>query len=493
VPLPDGNKFKYGQQPHICVVMFHALRWNRFSFWKKETEKMLAQKVIIKFEQVAEQSQGLVKRIVGFVQARHLLGLFDATDLEANPRSAKAGANSVTTDIRESIENSPSIFPFKTKGVLVGTSKYIPLQRNRYELRFEQPDIEGILDGGHNMLAIGTEILSNVVSDDRELARVRLWADFRAAWTKYRSEVDQIREYLDFVVPLEILVPANPDDEDNVEEFLTSLLDICAARNNNVELTREARAHKRGFYDRIQALLPEEVRKKIEWKTNDGGIIKVRDVIALAWIPLSLLDLPNNLRVSPQNIYRNKGECARVFDELMSHDSVSKRQEGTSLHELVNPAIESAFEILSVLPELYDKIYLDFPSAYNESGGSFGKINIVKIFDPEKANDGNQKYIRSQPFSHFTSKPTKFRYPDGLIMPLVYGLKALMKRRNGRLEWIVDPEKFLDQHFPEIVDAYRLVLEMSRFDPQKLGKNETSYKIAVSEFEKALMKSQHMN
>jgi len=71
-------------------------------------------------------------------------------DLEANPRSAKAGA--VTADIIESIQDTPETFPFKTKGVLVGASDYEPLQRHRYELRFENTKIEGILDGGHNML-----------------------------------------------------------------------------------------------------------------------------------------------------------------------------------------------------------------------------------------------------------------------------------------------------------------------------------------------------
>jgi hypothetical protein len=43
----------------------------------------------------------------------------------------------------------------------------------------------------------------------------------------------------------------------------------------------------------------------------------------------------------------------------------------------------------------------------------------------------------------------------------------------------------------EIAGAYKLVLGMSGFDPQKVGKNETSCKIALSEFEKALIKEQN--
>lgn len=50
---------------------------------------MTTKKLIIKFEDAAEQVHGSVRRIVGFVQAKSLLGLFDAVDLEANPRSVK--------------------------------------------------------------------------------------------------------------------------------------------------------------------------------------------------------------------------------------------------------------------------------------------------------------------------------------------------------------------------------------------------------------------
>jgi hypothetical protein len=447
-------------------------------------------RVIIKFEQVAEQVQGPVKRIIGFVLAKHMLGLFDAADLQANPRSAKAG--SVTEEIMESIGSSADIFPFKTKGVLIGASEYEVLRRNRYELRFIDPDVEGVLDGGHNMLAIGTKILCNVIENNRELSKIKVWDDFKKAWEIWRPEVTAIKDHLDFLVPIEVLVPSELDDEEIVHEFKTSLLDICAARNNNVELTVEARANKKGFYNEIRKLLPKPVAARIEWKTNDGGQVKVRDIIALAWIPLSKLELPIDIRVSPQNIYRNKGECIRAFDRLMNDKNVSKPYNGYA-HELHNTAVGSAINILSDLPELYDKIYQDFPEAYNASGGHFGRISIVKMYEPGKRREKNPKYVRTQPHTHFTQRPVRYRYPDGLIMPLVYGLRALMQVKDNKLKWVVDPKKFLDAHINEIAAAYKLVLEMSRYDPQKIGKNENSYKFALGEYEKALLKQEQLN
>lgn len=442
-------------------------------------------KIIIKFEQVAEQSNGPVKRVIGFVEAKNMLNLFDAADLAANPRSAKTG--DVTDAINDSINDDPTIFPFKTKGILLGSSEYEALQRNRYQLVFAS-SIEGILDGGHNMLAIGKNILARVIDDERELKRIKLWDDFHAAWAENRDAIAELRDELDFLIPVEVLVPANVDDEDVVASFKSVLLQICAARNNNAELARETKANQRGFYEEIKKALPPAVSDRIEWKTNmAGGDVKARDIIALAWIPLTLIDLPEKIKApQPQNIYRNKGECVKLFDELMEDKSVSEPEDGP-IHALHNSSVASAISILGDLPELYDKIYADFPKAYN-AWGDFGRMKIVRIFDASKKADKTGKYVRSQPETHFTETPVKYRYPDGLIMPLVYGLQALMKVKNGKVQWVTDPKAFLDRHLKDIAGAYKLVIDMSDYDPQKVGKNEASYKIALSEFEKALLK-----
>ena len=108
--------------------------------------------------------------------------------------------------------------------------------------------------------------------------------------------------------------------------FVQSCLEICAARNNNAELTLETKANQKGFYDAIKRALPAVVADRIEWKSNiAGGDVKVRDIIALSSIPLSLLPALPVKAPPPQNIYRNKGECAKLFDDLMSDPSVSTR------------------------------------------------------------------------------------------------------------------------------------------------------------------------
>lgn len=53
-----------------------------------------------------------------------------------------------------------------------------------------------------------------------------------------------------------------------------------------------------------------------------------------------------------------------------------------------------------------------------------------------------------------------YSYPDGLIMPLVYGLKALMaKDEKGHVRWKEDPARFLDDCLQAIVKKYRVILD----------------------------------
>jgi hypothetical protein len=389
------------------------------------------------------------------------------------------------------------LFPFKSKGILIGTSGYESLQRNRFELVFDDPASEGILDGGHNMLAIGLHMLS-AVADEKEVARVSLWEDMKDLWVEYREELETEKETFDFLVPVELLVPSDPDDFRTVQQFEMSVLDICAARNNNAQLSQETKSNKLGFYTEIRDRLDPDIAARVEWKSNEwesseARPIKVRDLLALAWIPLNKANeeklLPLDIGVTPQNIYRNKGECSKQFDKLMMHPGVSAPVEGPT-HELNNDTVASCFDILADLPALYDYIYENFPDAYNSNNYRFGSSTIVKIYDPIKRETAKDKtaYVATQPTTHYLNKPVYYRYPDGLIMPLVYGLKGLMEIEDERVVWATDPKAFLAKYLGDIAGAYRLVLDMARFDPQKLAKNQASHEFAVSEFEKALIK-----
>jgi hypothetical protein len=442
--------------------------------------------LIIRFETVDRQTEGPVTRLVGFVRARNLLPLMDAATLEANPRTAKVGQ--ITTDIRESIEMTPDLFPFKTKGILVASANCKELERRRYHMTFENPAIEGILDGGHNTLAIGLHILSVAGVEPREIKRLKTWPEFKEAWDANQDKVKALKAVaasgeggpLDFLVPVEVLIPSDPDDDLRFEAFTSSLFEICAARNNNRQLADEAKANKKGLYDHLRVTVPEEIAKRVEWKSNDGGDVKIRDIVALSWIPLNLMNLPDGVsKPRVVDMYSQKGKCSAAFDALMEHPEVSK-QTGDGTFELHSQKIGKALAVAGIMPLLYDLIYREFPGAYNESGGRFGRLSSVKM-----AND-----MKTKPVTAFSKTPVQYSYPDGFIMPLVYGLSALMEtNEDGIVSWKVDdPAKFVKDTLTSVVRRYRAIIEAFSGDPAKIGKNEGAYTIAKDAFETELLK-----
>jgi hypothetical protein len=190
-------------------------------------------------------------------------------------------------------------------------------------------------------------------------------------------------------------------------------------------------------------------------------------------------ELPDGIRVNPNQIYRNKAVCVAAFNKLLEHEEVSTPAEGGYAYKLHNKSVKSAMQIAGVFPELYDVLYDEMPNAYNKSGGSFGKISAVKIYDPNKAAEKNPKYLRSKPSTPFSQNPAEYTCPDGFIVPLLYGLRSLLKvDKDGLLVWKTNPQAFLSKYLIDIMKSYRLVMEMANFDPQKVGKNISAYEFA---------------
>lgn len=448
----------------------------------------------INFDQAGEQTTGNVKRVTGLVKIKHLIPLIDKLELEANPRDSRVG--NVTNDIRESLEKTPETFPFKTKGILVGASQYEARDRNRYFVTFTNPAIEGILDGGHNTMAIGLYILNLALGDEAsaEIKKVKIWNDFKDLWEASREKVALYRQSLspedaelETLVPLELLLPNDPEDFNSVEQFSKSLLEICAARNNNVQLKTEAKANQAGYFDSLRDQLDPAIANRIEWRPNDGGDIKVADVVALSWIALAKIDNTfvdeDGRSVEAPNatqIYSSKGECVSRFERLLSSPDVSETNAGDFKRDLKNKKVLSAFKLTADILKLYDYIYEAFPDLYNANDGRFGGITTVK-----KMNDAARTKR-----TKFGNKDISWKYPDGFIVPLVYGLGALIEEKeDGSLGWSTDPYRFLKDHLADVVTKYKGVIAVVQHDPQKVGKAAVSYTTAEDAFETAFLKA----
>ena len=449
---------------------------------------MKSHTVILKFDEACRSERYSLQRIEGTITADSMIRLIDIADLHANPREAKVG--SVTEAITETLETSTDLFPFKSKGILIASANCRELERSRFELSFADEDIEGVLDGGHNMLAIALFIIRQALGEKeakKALRSVRRWEEVSPVWTKYRSEIEDVKKDLGFFVPTEIIFPK--DSAEGRDAYEGAILEIAQARNNNAQLTEETKANKAGHYDALRDALDRPLVEEVEWKTNDGGRIKARDLVALTWVPLSVL--PEGLGLSeitsfnPVNIYRNKGYCVNAFNLLMQRDEVSQKTKG-DIRELTNPAVKSAIKIMREIPELFDYVYTIFPDAYNDVSPGFGRISSVRIFEPGKYNAREKKYLATPPKTKFYQRDTKFDFPEGFIAPVVWALRELLEFKEGTVVWKTDPKKFLDGNLRKFMQVYHGFIAMANYDPQKVGKTNSTYQLACNDFKARL-------
>ncbi|MEM7596865.1 MAG: hypothetical protein AAF382_04150 [Pseudomonadota bacterium] len=459
-------------------------------------------KFILKFKEVSVQPSDptgvVVKRAIGFVNIKELLPLLDSRSLAPNPRSAKK--NAIIEGILGTLNSDPELFRFKSKGLLISSHKVEELERNRFRLEFNKDFVDGVLDGGHNLFAIGIFVLSQV-APEKELQRVRTWDDLDEIWSEYRDAIQELEFDTEDLVAVELIFPPKPNDE-SLDAFDQIAFDISQARNANTQVKTEAFQNKLGFYDVLKEALPEELGRRVEWKpgvveASDAKPISVRDIVALAWIPLNLANehklLPTNISVSPQNIYSRKGECSDKFNALMKLDAVTEPIGGKAgqARQLKHKAVESCLRITADLPRLFDLIYEKFPSFYNDGGANrFGSRTIVKIFDPDRIKElkAAQKDVSGYtairpvtPFFQRSSAELKYKYPEGLIIPFVTGLSALMTVENGEIVWAVeDIDMILLSKLEKAAPLFDGQLDAYSWDPQKLAKNLSSHKQAAS-------------
>ena len=437
--------------------------------------------VDIKFEDGGDQLLKTARRITGLVRIKYIGKLINALDLDANPRNSKVGP--VTNAILETLEMSPELYPIKSKGILLGSSQFESLDvQGRFGLTFENRQLEGVLDGGHNLLAIGIYLLEKALEDPKdkkELAKAKSWNDFKdihskhlLTFEKYLSSGD---EALQHKVWVELIVPPS-EDAVAVERFEGVLLEIQEARNNNVQLKGYTKTNQAGYFEELKRFIDKDIAEKIEWKENDGGKIKVADLVALTWIPLMSLEIaPEDedgkaiAPPSPVALYAQKATCVNRFDDFMACPGITSRS-GAQV-SLDSVPVRSALKLASEMPRIYDFISGHLPASYNKSGARYGRIQAV----------ANLNKTSRQATSKFTEQLIDKKSPEGFIIPLVYAMRALIRKNDdGTLEWSMDPYAFLSNHLDPIVDNLRDFIlnpeDETSGDPQKIGKNASIYK-----------------
>lgn len=431
----------------------------------------MSNKIIIKLEHpygvLMSKEQMKIEKVSSSISPLTLIKLLKVAENKINPRTAKFGP--ITKAIFETLDKSPELFWYKSKGLLLASTELRKLDRNRVELTFDKPEYEGIMDGGHNTLAIAN-FITTILMDHP----LKTWDECKLFWDQnydqilnaYEQMVKEEPERFAFTIPIEIIAPSLEDGA--IEDFYNAIAEICAARNNNVQLKETARGNQEGYYDYLKTKL---YNYSIIWKTNEKGNIKAEDVITMADIPLIFLQ-NNNLieyetKLNPINLYSGKGQCIKYFGNIVGRKEYSTLENGKAV--LKNELIKSALDMTEDIMKFFDRITLNFPRLYNDAcRGRFGGINAVKT---DKEMDV---------LFHTKHKKCEISYPHSFFYPLVAGLVSLMKynKETNKLEWIVNPSSE-DLELSEIdLGRYTEMMKLLNYNPNVIGKTALMYDLA---------------
>lgn len=457
-----------------------------FIYKKYPSVKNMAEtsSIIVKLEHgnIAQKSNEDVKieRISSSISPYHFIRLVGVADNKINPRAARE--NGITADIRETLESSPNLFWLMSKGILMATENCKILDRGRISLT-TNGDREGIMDGGHNALAISQYIISRLFP---EMKIFKTWADCKIFWDKNENEI--IKRFVEsggndafpFSIPIEIIFPSNEDG--GLDEYYQSISQICTARNTNVQLRQATQDNQVGIYEDLKKYLT--CSDGVMWKAGQAGSIKVEDVVSMAVLPLIFLQesglLPKDKSIktlNPISIYSQKGKCVDFYGDVLKHQDISEKIEDKYI--LNNSLVRSALKMVDDIIKAYDKMYLSFPDIYNKNAGKFGRISSVE-----------QKKKYKLPFRSYSSK-SDYSYPAAFFLPLFCGIRRLMFVDNttNTLNWRLNPASD-DFDFRSLnCCKYIEMIKSLEYNPLKVGKAQMMYLEGMDVFEAFMYKT----
>lgn len=276
--------------------------------------------------------------------------------------------------IRESFRDKKDLFLFMNRGIVLSVDKVIfDNKTSMLTLTLTDPDLHGLLDGGHTY---------NIILDEKKPETVQY-------------------------VKIEILEGFSIED----------ITDVVDARNTSNQVRDESLMNLAGAFEPLKkALQDAPYFSKIAFKEfeldGDGNPkpIDVREIIAI----LTAFDRDHfNENVHPINSYRSKAACLSHF------------KENQSSYKKIYPL---AKEILA----LYDHIQDRMPDLYNKvrgqsggvSGGKFGKLTGVTVYGARGHSD-----------LFFIGKKSKYGVPDGFVYPVLGSFRALLGEKAGRYVW----------------------------------------------------------
>lgn len=352
-----------------------------------------------------------------------VVNVFDLPDLtdwrKINVRDPKL-TGAVPKAIMTTLGDNPAQFLFKNRGLVVTVkSARFDNESSMLTLHLENPDIHGLLDGGHTYRVIKTYCSDvnrdDILTEDQAFVRMEIMEGFNG---------DQIR-------------------------------DIVDARNTSNQVKDQSLMELANRFDGIKkAIAGQPYANKIAYKEyeimdgTDGNTAKpidVREIVAL----MTLFDKDHfGDSNHPIMAYSQKADCLKRFkDNQKSYDKI--------------------LPLLKDILKLWDSIHRDMRSWYKESkamqgqGAKFGRITgvisdreVTLLFLGETARD---------------IIPTSFKYP------ILAALRAFVEEKDGHYHWGMDVEAALNDGLGEQLTEVLTANAQELRNPNKLGKSGSAW------------------
>lgn len=366
---------------------------------------------------------------VAIVDIRELPGEFESWR-GINPRDPNINS-SVSKKIWGTLDESPESFLLRNRGLAILAHKVdFNNQTNQVALEMSNPQLHGLLDGGHTYKVIREFITSLPDEDKRELFAL---------------------------VKLELIEGIQDRDV---------AVNIVAARNISAQVKEQSLENLRGHFDQIREVLKgkpylENISfKETEYdEEGDRKSVDIRDILSY----LICFDVENFSNENhPIVAYSQKNQVVQLFGDKQRRESLLKY-----------------IPLLPVILELHDQIYLKLPDAYNhKTGGKFGNITGIKF-------TGNNPRM-SDVALRFDGGKSEYRIPSSFIYPVLAAFRSAIEIKNDQALWKADPLRLLDDLIEDL--AQQIGKQAIEFrNPTKLGKDSATWNLCYYVVERALL------
>jgi len=345
---------------------------------------------------------------------KNYLAVVDIADMpnlddwrQINVRDAKL-VGRVPRAIRDSLTERADEFVFLNRGLVLSAESVEFTDKDKtLRLTMKNPQVHGLLDGGHTYKVIGE--------------------------TKPTLGEEEPARY----VKMEILTGFDAD----------GIVQVVDARNTSNQVQDESLDNLMQKFEPLkQVLSGQDYFDQISWSEyseTDGRPrpISVRDIVAF----LICFDVDEfNGNRHPLIAYKDKRACLRHYRDGM-------------------PRIKKYINLLPEILMLWDEIHENWFDWYSEGR----QDEAGKPGRPGSLTGINRKVDERL---YFKGSDIKGRIPDSYKFPVLAALRSAVEAKNGASRWATDPFKLLKSVGPRLVSAVGNAIRRE-LNPNKVGKD----------------------